>query len=149
MPLLAAGLGVLGGVGGAFIGGYVANEGQENRFDKERAAAITDVRRHAYGEFLGAAQEILVNLQTDATDKVKRESFVRFFVAKARVDLVRQNTKVEEAATKVSDALTNDTADDSATAKEQEAAEAAAEAAYVKAAKTFGEVARRAIATGG
>jgi Methylmalonyl-CoA mutase len=44
MPILAAGLGVLGGIAGAFIGGYVANEGQERRFEKERAAAEQDGR---------------------------------------------------------------------------------------------------------
>ena len=34
IPIVAAILGVLGGTGGAFIGGHVANEGQAQRFVK-------------------------------------------------------------------------------------------------------------------
>jgi len=60
MPLFAAAVGVLGGVGGAYIGGVVANEGQERQSQKERTAAMQDLRRDAYGDFLGMAQELQV-----------------------------------------------------------------------------------------
>lgn len=48
MPLFAAALGVLGGVGGALVGGYLANQGAEQRFEQERAAQVEDQRIEAY-----------------------------------------------------------------------------------------------------
>ncbi|MDQ5874067.1 MAG: hypothetical protein M3526_01635 [Actinomycetota bacterium] len=59
MAILAAALGVLGGVGGAFVGGSMANEGQERQFEADRAAAIQDLRIETYGNYLGTAQEVL------------------------------------------------------------------------------------------
>lgn len=52
VPVLAAVVGVLGGMGGAFIGGYVANEGQQQRFADERAAHIQDLRRGTYLKYV-------------------------------------------------------------------------------------------------
>ena len=49
IPVLAAVVGVIGGIGGAYIGGAVANEGQETRFERERAAALQDLRMDTYG----------------------------------------------------------------------------------------------------
>ena len=56
LPVLAAVLGLLGGIGGAAVGGYVANRGQEQRFEEERAARIRDVRLDTYVRFLRAAE---------------------------------------------------------------------------------------------
>jgi hypothetical protein len=56
LPVLAAILGVLGGVAGAAVGGYVANKGQEQRFAEERAARIRDLRIQTYVTFLRAAE---------------------------------------------------------------------------------------------
>jgi hypothetical protein len=52
IPVLSAVVGVLGGLGGALIGGFVANEGQEQRFNDERAAHIQDVRRDRYVNYV-------------------------------------------------------------------------------------------------
>jgi hypothetical protein len=52
IPVLSAVVGVLGGLGGALIGGFVANQGQEQRFDDERAAHIQDVRRDRYVNYV-------------------------------------------------------------------------------------------------
>lgn len=56
LPVLAAVLGILGGVAGAAVGGYVANKGQEQRFEEERATRIRELRIAAYGSFLRAAE---------------------------------------------------------------------------------------------
>jgi len=45
-------VGVIGGLGGAVIGGYVANEGQEQRFHDERTAHIQDLRRDRYVNYV-------------------------------------------------------------------------------------------------
>jgi hypothetical protein len=56
LPVVAAILGVLGGVAGAAVGGYIANKGQEQQFEAERAARMLDMRIDAYVRFLVNAQ---------------------------------------------------------------------------------------------
>jgi CHASE1-domain containing sensor protein len=56
LPVFAAILGVLGGVAGAAVGGYIANKGQEQRFEAERASQMLDQRTDAYVRFLRAAE---------------------------------------------------------------------------------------------
>ena len=52
MPVLAGIVGVVGGVGGAYVGGAVANRGQEQQFEKSRAAQLQDVRKDAYVKYV-------------------------------------------------------------------------------------------------
>src|SRR5919198_2857556 len=52
IPLLAAILGVSGGIGGAYVGGAVANEGQKQRFDAERVTHVQDLRRATYVKYV-------------------------------------------------------------------------------------------------
>jgi CHASE1-domain containing sensor protein len=56
VPVVAAVLGLLGGMAGAAVGGYVANEGQEQRFEHERATQLRDLRTDTYVRFLRAAE---------------------------------------------------------------------------------------------
>ena len=60
-PVLAATLGLLGGVAGAAVGGYIANKGQEQQFRQERAERIRDLRMDTYAKFLRAAENEKVN----------------------------------------------------------------------------------------
>jgi hypothetical protein len=48
--------GVLGGVAGAAVGGYVANKGQEQRLEPERDSRMLDQRIDAYVRFLRAVE---------------------------------------------------------------------------------------------
>lgn len=52
IPVAAAFLGVAGGMGGAFVGGYVANEGQQQNFENERVLRVQDLRRDTYVRFI-------------------------------------------------------------------------------------------------
>jgi hypothetical protein len=117
MPLLAAAVGVLGGVGGAYIGGVVANEGQEQQSESERAASMQDLRRDAYENFLGTAQELQVakpaGLKPDEINAIG----VRLFIAKARVDLVTDDPAVKNAAAEVIQAFTEPTPRDHPTTR--------------------------------
>ena len=88
MPILAAAIGVLGGVGGALVGGFAANEGQEKGFERERAAAIQDLRIEEYGTFIGTAEEVSLTLVASSPEDELRQTFKRLLVAKARVFLV-------------------------------------------------------------
>jgi hypothetical protein len=113
MPLVAAGLGVLGGVGGAFVGGYLANEGQESRFETERVAAIQDRRIETYGTFLGTAREVLGTILAQRSREDEAEVFVRLFSAEARVALIAESAEVENAARAVREAATADSGGES------------------------------------
>jgi hypothetical protein len=132
MPVLAAAIGVLGGVGGALVGSFAANEGQEAGFKRERAAAERDLRREAYGTYVGTAQEVwatyLANvdeLQGDesaaAKDKIDAAA-VRLFVAEAHVRLVAENDEVEVAAGRLREVLVDGDGEDYSDGEEQEAA---------------------------
>jgi hypothetical protein len=67
LPVLAAALGFFGGVAGAAVGGYVANEGQERRFEAERAARLRVLRTEAYRTFLRAAEREREDYNRDNT----------------------------------------------------------------------------------
>ena len=96
-----------------------------------RAAALQDLRRDAYGDFLGTAQELkakYIALRTDPDGINRRdqdeldEIAVRLYVAKARVDLVSDSGAVEDAAAKVLDEVTDPTPEDDPTTRNFRAA---------------------------
>jgi hypothetical protein len=56
VPVLAAAVGVLGGVGGAYVGGSLGRmPGEDNRIASERRAQVQDLRTRVYGDFLRSA----------------------------------------------------------------------------------------------
>ena len=61
IPVVAAMLGLVGGVAGAAVGGYIANKGQEQQFRQEQAERVRDLRLAAYTRFLRAAEDEKVN----------------------------------------------------------------------------------------
>ena len=95
LPILAAVLGVLGGVGGAAVGGFVANEGQEQRFEHERATRIRDLRIDAYVGLLRAAEAEHSN--------APRVDDGIVLTAEAEVALVARSAAVREAAAVLTD----------------------------------------------
>src|SRR2546430_17053012 len=52
IPLVAAVLGLAGGMGGAYVGGAVANHGEGQRLRDERASQVEDRRRNTYATYL-------------------------------------------------------------------------------------------------
>ena len=96
LPVLAAVVGLLGGIGGAAVGGYVANKGQEQQFEEERAARIRDVRLQTYVRFLRAAENEHSNAP-EVSDGVVR-------TAQAEVALVAHSTALRGAAARLTNA---------------------------------------------
>jgi hypothetical protein len=93
LTVLAAVLGLVGGMAGAAVGGYVANEGQEQRFEHERATEIRDLRIDTYVKFLRAAEgEHNEPVETD--DRIVR-------TAEAEVSLVAPTNTIREAASEL------------------------------------------------
>jgi len=108
LPILAAALGVLGGIGGAFIGGSLANAGAEKRLEKERAAQVQDIRIDVYGTYLGTADELatawLEGDQEEIADGIKK-----LFVVEAKVAVIAEDQDAfETAAQQINQILTNE-----------------------------------------
>jgi hypothetical protein len=66
IPIFAAAVGVLGGMGGALVGGYISNQGQEQQFENQREAAKDDLRQDAYANFLQEGFSYLLQVQLKA-----------------------------------------------------------------------------------
>ena len=100
IPIMAAVVGLLGGIGGAAIGGSIANEGQDKRLKNERVAERNNLLLETYRRYLQTAATAYVtigNLGNDRTmEKVKVASEV--FGGEAEVRLVTDEEKVEDAA---------------------------------------------------
>lgn len=108
LAILAAALGVLGGIGGAFIGGSLANAGAEKRLEKERAAQVQDVRIEVYGTYLGTADELATAWVTGDEEKIK-DGIARLFVAEAKVAVIAEDQDAfEKAALEINKILTSD-----------------------------------------
>src|SRR5262245_53610031 len=90
LPVLAAVLGLLGGIAGAAVGGYIANKGQEQRLEEERAARIRDVRLDTYAKFLRAVENEHFHARAAAEEVVTR--------AEAEVALITSSAALREAA---------------------------------------------------
>jgi hypothetical protein len=84
---LAAVVGVLGGMGGAFIGGYVANEGQQQRFKEEQSVRFAELRRDTFAEYMRAIQGVISGAHRET-----------LFTPEAKVELVARSDEVREAA---------------------------------------------------
>ena len=119
MPVFAAAVGVLGGLGGALVGGSLANATEQERLDTERRDAREDLFRATHGEFLAAADAFYLSLLlahsvynvddeaiTDAenlqiTDAIRPEAR-EFYRAGAAIELL-VNSEVAAAADKLED----------------------------------------------
>jgi hypothetical protein len=94
IPVLSAVVGVIGGLGGAVIGGYVANEGQEQRFHDERAAHVQDLRRDRYVNYVRE----LIKLTVVGGVPVQAST------AQTEVDLLSSSRAVQRAARELGEA---------------------------------------------
>jgi hypothetical protein len=91
LPAWAAVLGLVGGIGGAYIGGLVANEGQERQFRNQRIAQIQDLLVANYGRFLRTAEKVAANnttLKEVRTEDRKAADLAEFRAAEAELHLV-------------------------------------------------------------
>lgn len=95
VPVLAGVLGLLGGVAGAAVGGYIANQGQERRFEHERATEIRDRRIDTYVKFVRAVEDERFNAPT-TDDRIIRS-------AEAEVALVASGPALRQAASRLAE----------------------------------------------
>jgi hypothetical protein len=61
-------------MGGALVGGYISNQGQEQHFENEREAARDDLRKDSYANYLQAGYGLLFQEQLkQAGEKVTND----------------------------------------------------------------------------
>jgi hypothetical protein len=74
IPILAAVVGIVGGVGGAYVGGSVANKGQEEQFDNQREADVQDLLIDTYTNYLQTTSRLWVARQNRFSNAEQLES---------------------------------------------------------------------------
>ncbi|MDQ3876608.1 MAG: hypothetical protein M3322_13875 [Actinomycetota bacterium] len=99
VPVLAAIVGVLGGMGGAYVGGSVANEGEQQRFENAQRVRMLDLRRNVYVDFLRASSAAQF-----ASEAEGAAAFDKLKAAEANVELFA-NAEVRDAARGVVDGV--------------------------------------------
>jgi hypothetical protein len=91
LPAMAAVAGLLGGIGGAFVGGWVANEGQQQQFRNQRLTEIQDLLIAIYGKYLRTAEVVAADnsiLREVRSDDRKAADLAEFSAAEAELRLV-------------------------------------------------------------
>ncbi|HEX5896572.1 MAG TPA: hypothetical protein VFY47_09610 [Thermoleophilaceae bacterium] len=107
VPLLAAAVGLLGGMGGAYVGGTLANEGQQDRFEAERKAETRNIRLDAYVDFLKACETAFYIDETFSRAEKTRLTG-ELSAALARAALVTSSADVPPAAGTLAEACRED-----------------------------------------
>jgi hypothetical protein len=69
IPILAAIVGLVGGLGGAAIGGSIANEGQETQFRNQRIADLNNLLHETYSRYLRTAADAYVSRTSGGVSK--------------------------------------------------------------------------------
>jgi hypothetical protein len=108
IPVLAAVVGLIGGVGGAYVGGEVANRGQEQQFENQRTAELQDLLIGAYARYLRDASATFVAV---AEDKQIAHAHTKALAGQAlasetEVEFLAAPSAVDDAAQRVYDAVT-------------------------------------------
>jgi hypothetical protein len=94
MPVLVIAVGVLGGMGGALVGGYIANEGQKQRFEDEQAAQRQALMRDVFADYLRAVQGIITGADSQT-----------LLTPEARVEIVARGDEVGKAAMELAESV--------------------------------------------
>ena len=129
IPVLAAVVGVLGGMGGALVGGSLANQGQEQRFYDEQRVRMLDLKRETYAKYLLAAAKVNQGAEGDKAEEERRSEEVD--AAEANVQIYA-NTEVRNKATALLVAVKDQRAEED---KKPEETYPAARLAFIEAAK--------------
>ncbi len=98
IPVFAAVVGLLGGVGGAAIGGSIANNGQQDRLSQERQTHLEDVLIETFSKYVGTAGNAYVQLQGGPPENIKGRVVGEVEAAEAQVEFVTSVPEVSDTA---------------------------------------------------
>jgi len=108
IPVLAAVVGLIGGVGGAYVGGEMANKGQARQFENQRTAEVQDLLIDAYARYLRDASATFVAVAEDKQIAHARTKALagRALASETEVEFLAASSAVDDAAKRVYDAVT-------------------------------------------
>jgi hypothetical protein len=88
IPILAAALGLVGGVVGAYVGGEVSKDAQAEQFKNQRNAELQDLLIGKYGNYLRASSKWALGPDSKQlrADALAAETEVEFLAADPDVD---------------------------------------------------------------
>ena len=106
IPVLAAALGLIGGVAGAYVGGEVSNKGQQQQFENQRQAELQDLLIDAYARYLRDASDLFAAVDEDKSGAQARTKALarRAFAGETEVEFLAASGEVDLAAQRVFDA---------------------------------------------
>jgi hypothetical protein len=104
IPVLAAVVGLVGGIGGAYVGGEVSNNGQEQQFENQRTAELQDLLIDAYASYLRDATTVWVAATGEDPDT--RQLAAEALASETEVEFEAASPGVDDAAKQLFDAAT-------------------------------------------
>jgi hypothetical protein len=127
IPVLAAVVGLIGGVGGAYVGGEVANKGQEQQFENQRTAELQDLLIATYARYLRDATATAVATAEDPKLEAAHTKGLaaRALASETEVEFEAASGEVDNAAQRLYDAVTTTRLMDTFEARRQEFIDAA------------------------
>lgn len=105
IPIFAAVVGLLGGVGGAAIGGSIANNGQQDRLIQERQTHLEDLLIETFSKYVETAGSAAFQLQDSPPGNIKARIMGEVEAAQAQVEFVTSVPEVRDAALALEDLL--------------------------------------------
>jgi CHASE1-domain containing sensor protein len=112
MPILAAIVGLVGGLGGAAIGGSIANEGQEQQFKNQRIADLNNLLNETYSRYLRTSATAYLDRTAGG---ISRKELIRIQGelegGAAQVVMLVNDPAVEDAAERLERAVVDDGVD--------------------------------------
>jgi hypothetical protein len=93
IPIVAAALGLVGGVAGAYIGGEVSKDAQAQQFMNQRNAELQDLLIGKYGSYLRASSKWALEPGSEElrSEALAAETEVEFLAADPDVDAAAQD----------------------------------------------------------
>jgi len=109
IPLLAAALGLIGGVAGAYVGGEVSNKGQQQQFENQREAELQDLLIDAYARFLRDTSDLFAAVDQDKDGKQARTKALlgRALAGETEVVFLAASNEVDDTAERLFDSAAN------------------------------------------
>jgi hypothetical protein len=104
IPILAAALGLVGGVAGAYVGGEVSKDAQAQQFKDQRNAELQDLLIGKYGSYLRAISKW-------ALDPDSKQLEGEAFAAGTEVEFLAADPEVDDAAEQLFDIVKDERGD--------------------------------------
>jgi hypothetical protein len=98
IPVVAAVVGLVGGIAGAYVGGQVSNDGQEQQFKNQREAELQDLLVDAYTDYLRANSRWFLAVASGVSGADEEELRGEVLATESQVEFLAADDTVDHAA---------------------------------------------------